>query len=118
MDEISIIDKLSDTISENYKLRSKYMWKLISNSTRINHIEKSHSDIPRILVQFWDNAGTIPTDVKSCLNSWKTLDNYGFNRLLFDDESSKKYITNNYASKYLEAFKLCNHPAMRADYFR
>jgi mannosyltransferase OCH1-like enzyme len=118
MDEINIIDKLSDTISENDKLRSKYIWKVISNSTRINHVAKNHSNIPRILVQFWDDVETIPTDVKKCLNSWKAIDNYGFNRLLFDDESSKKFIINNYDSKYLEAFKLCNHPAMRADYFR
>lgn len=104
-------------ISENDDLRSHYMWHLICNlSSPI--IQDTTSTIPHTLVQFWDNAGTIPSDVRKCINSWEPLDELGFERLLFDDKSARYFIANNFNKHHLDAFDRCNHPAMRADYFR
>lgn len=119
MHETNNFDKLSNNeIFEDDKQRSHYFWKLLCEPSHIIHTVENQLTIPRILIQFWDNAKFIPLDVSKCIDSWKLLDKHGFTRLLFDDESAKNYIMDNYDSQYLKAFNLCHHPAMRADYFR
>ena len=112
------INKLSPLdISEDDDLRSRCIWHLIHNSE--NEIfQDTTSIIPRILIQFWDDAKAIPTDVQKCIDSWQPFDEYGFDRLLFDDDSAKNFIMNNFNRRYLDAFERCKHPAMRSDYFR
>lgn len=112
------INKLSPIdISEDNKLRSRYIWYLIQEPA--STISKdTASVIPRILIQFWDDAKIIPADVRKCIDSWQLLDEYGFERLLFDDESARDFIKNNFDHHYLDAFAQCKHPAMRSDYFR
>jgi hypothetical protein len=104
-------------ISEDNDLRSRCIWHLIRNF-KSGISEDTTSVIPRTLIQFWDDAKTIPADVRKCIDSWQPLDEYGFERLLFDDESAKDFIMNNFHHRYLEAFEQCRHPAMRSDYFR
>ncbi len=115
--KIPLDDLLSSLVSESDQLRSWYMqcllYKEISFTSQI-----TTSALPRILVQFWDDAKAVPPDVRECLNSWHQLDNYGFERLLFDDKSAAQFIAQHLDSRYLEAFKRCRHPAMRSDYFR
>lgn len=74
--------------------------------------------IPRQIIQFWNDIKAILPDVQVCIDSWKACENYGFNRLLFDDNSARNFIASNYEHHYEEAFAFCRHPAMRADYFR
>jgi hypothetical protein len=73
---------------------------------------------PLILVQFWDNAKAIPADVQECIDTWQPLEQLGFERLLFDDDSATQFIADHFGRSGLEAFEHCKHPAMRADYFR
>ena len=104
-------------ISEDDDLRSRCIWHLIHNS--VNEIlQDTTSMIPRVLIQFWDNAKTVPTDVQKCIDSWQPFDEYGFDRLLFDDDSAEDFIVSNFNRRYLDAFERCKHPAMRSDYFR
>jgi mannosyltransferase OCH1-like enzyme len=112
MNKLSPLD-----ISEDNDLRSRYIWNLIQ-TCKSEISEDTTSAIPRILVQFWDDAKTIPADVRKCMDSWYPLDEYGFQRLVFDDESARDFITSNFDHRYLDAFEHCRHPAMRSDYFR
>ncbi|MCO4275928.1 hypothetical protein NG701_16080 [Pseudarthrobacter sp. HLT3-5] len=73
---------------------------------------------PRILIQFWDNATSVPADVQKCLDSWVPLEKTGFERLLFDDTAAEQFIMENFSRRHSRAFKRCHHPAMRADFFR
>ncbi len=73
---------------------------------------------PRVLVQFWDDADSVPSDVQACLDSWTPLESSGFKRLLFDDLSAAQFIKKNFGVRHVRAFERCSHPAMRADYFR
>jgi mannosyltransferase OCH1-like enzyme len=73
---------------------------------------------PKFLVQFWDDANTIPPDVRECIDSWAALENLGFQRLLFDDASAEDFVESHLDSRHLRAFQSCRHPAMRSDYFR
>ena len=74
--------------------------------------------IPRVLVQYWHDLKHIPDDVQECLNSWESLRNHGFRRLIFDDERARSFISKHFSAEHVEAFDLCYHPAMRCDYFR
>jgi len=73
---------------------------------------------PRILIQFWDDATSVPADVQKCLDSWVPLEKTGFERLLFDDTAAEQFIMENFSRRHSRAFKRCHHPAMRADFFR
>ena len=104
-------------ISEDDHSRSRYMWHLIHNSDSTVSLDIKVT-IPRILIQYWNDVKTIPTDVRKCIDSWLPLDEQGFERFLFDDEDAWHFIANNYDRHYIDAFKRCQHPAMRSDYFR
>ena len=104
------------TTAEDDRLRSEYVRRL---HLLDQHVEPAATiTIPRVLVQFWDNAKAIPADVRECIDSWQPLEEQGFTRLLFDDDTARDFIVDNFTVKHLEAFVQCRHPAMRADYFR
>lgn len=111
-------NKLSTkNISENDQLRSQYMHRIIRKGNR--DVSKSSAPvIPYVLVQYWNDSTTIPSDVQKCIDSWKLLEKHYFKRFLFDDKSAEKFIKHNFDTCHLKAFNNCNHPAMRSDYFR
>lgn len=113
----SLSKKVALDIPEDNRLRSQYMRNIINEDNR--DIPKRNAlAIPHILVQFWNDATTIPLDVQKCIDSWKPIEERGFERLLFNDESARQFIKENFDRRYLDAFKRCKHPAMRSDYFR
>ncbi len=76
------------------------------------------SRIPKMIVQFWDDPLQLPGDVQECLDSWRPLLDSGFDRVLFDDGSARRFVTNMLGRRYARAFDRCHHPSMRCDYFR
>jgi hypothetical protein len=104
-------------IAEDDGLRSQFMRQLIATSSSEPQTA-SRSTTPRVLVQFWDDASAIPDDVQECLKSWAPLEAAGFERTLFDDTSARQFIEDHFGARNVRAFDRCNHPAMRADYFR
>jgi hypothetical protein len=114
----SSVDGLSPlSVSEDDDLRSRCMWHLAHDSVD-QMFQDATSAIPRVLIQFWNDAKAVPTDVQECMDSWQPFDEYGFDRLLFDDDSAEDFIMSNFDRPHLDAFKRCKHPAMRSDYFR
>lgn len=112
------MSKLSPlSISEDDKLRSYVIWNLIQGRKKAQ-LENDGVKIPRQIIQFWNNINAIPSDVENCIDSWKSCEKSGFKRLLFDDNSARKFIMSNFKDRYMKAFEYCIHPAMRADYFR
>ncbi len=110
-------NRASTAIAEDDDLRSRYMRRLIYEADTYMH-QSAASVLPRVLVQFWDDSKTIPADVHECIDSWHPLDEQGFKRFLFDDDSAGRFITEHFGRRHLAAFKRCKHPAMRSDYFR
>jgi hypothetical protein len=104
-------------IAEDDTLRSLFVERLLTNANPCR-LAVGSGDIPRTLVQFWDDANAIPQDVQGCLDTWSSVEGKGFERLLYDDSSSEQFIRNNFDARHSHAFTLCHHPAMRADYFR
>lgn len=74
--------------------------------------------IPKVIIQFWDKADSIPKDVKKCMESWKALREKGYTYILFNEKSAREYISSNLNKEHLLAFDNCYHPAMKSDYFR
>jgi mannosyltransferase OCH1-like enzyme len=78
-------------------------------------IPKSHEKVPRRILQFWDQE-TIPADVQDCMTSWRGIPN--FDHVIFDDIRAREFIRVECEARHLEAYDLCNHPAMKSDLFR
>lgn len=104
-----------EVAADDYQ-RSRYMRLLIQNPESASH--RAPSEVPRVLVQFWDDPATMPADVRECLESWRPLEEQGFERLVFDDEAAAQFIARHLGHRYSAAFGRCRHPAMRCDYFR
>lgn len=104
-----------ERIAEDHVMRSEFVRTLIlREGVRSVAANGSVQDI----VQFSDDSAAVPGDVQECIDSWKSLDRRHFRHRLFDDVSAGKFIRHNFDKACLQAFKRCQHPAMRADYFR
>lgn len=76
-------------------------------------------DVPKVIVQFWDDSSAIPGDVSECLDTWRSAGRAsGFTHVLFDDAHSERFIARSLGRPFADAFARCPHPAMRSDYFR
>lgn len=84
----------------------------------VHHCEQGNSAIPRKILQYWHDLSELPDDVLDCMNSWKKLEDHGFEFFLHDDVSAAEYIAVNYGPRERAAFARCAHPAMRSDYLR
>lgn len=75
----------------------------------------SHEKVPRRILQFWDQE-TIPADVQDCMASWRAIPD--FEHVIFDDMRAREFIRVECEARHLDAYDLCNHPAMKSDLFR
>lgn len=107
-------------IAADDTLRSAYVRKvLIGPRTPYGRSRPSAGQpTPRVLVQYWNDSRTVPRDVRGCIETWAGAELEGFAHSLFDDESAAEFIDRHFGLKHLAAFRECEHPAMRADYFR
>lgn len=73
---------------------------------------------PKRIVQFWDDLGRLPQDVKECMDSWKQLEKSGFELKVYDEKATKQFIRSYLGLRFENAFDRCYHPSMKSDYFR
>lgn len=106
--------------SESDIKRSTSIFNLLQDKLRIgsNNSSKNNTIIPKVIIQFWDKANSIPSDVKKCMESWESLKEEGYTYILFNEKSAREYISSNLKKEHLLAFDNCYHPAMKSDYFR
>jgi hypothetical protein len=79
------------------------------------NVPRSNEKVPRRILQFWDQE-TIPEDVDNCMATWRAIP--GFEQVVFHEEAARDFIRAEYGLGHLEAYDLCNHPAMKSDLFR
>lgn len=108
----------NELTEEDHKARSHFIRKLIQspNSNTTSSVYKRK--VPMKIVQFWDRLDRLPNDVKECIETWKKIEEQGFERLLFDKKQASDFIFKNLGLRYSRAFDKCYHPAMQSDYFR
>ncbi len=75
-------------------------------------------EIPKRIVQFWDDLDQLPGDVGECIETWRQTEAQGVERLLFDKHQAKEFIHQRLGSRHKQAYDKCYHPAMQSDYFR
>ncbi|MDE8644869.1 glycosyltransferase [Rhodococcus qingshengii] len=107
---------------ENDKFRSHFirniMLQQLGRKQDSSENSRTGGQIPKTLVQFWDDPQGPPIDVRKCLQSWNLLRDEGFEFQMFDDTSAEAFIAENYGPRERAAFKRCRHPAMRSDFLR
>jgi hypothetical protein len=79
---------------------------------------ESSCKIPRCIIQYWNDLTAVPSDVAGCIRSWNAFEAFGFSKILVDDRCARSFIERSFPTSIVMAFDRCNHPAMRADYFR
>jgi len=103
---------------EDHRSRSNFVRQLIQQSAGLDTVSSnSIKEIPRRIVQFWDNVD-LPADVDECIATWKKTEKLGFKRLLFNKESAGDFIERKLGLRHKYAYDNCYHPAMQSDYFR
>jgi len=75
-------------------------------------------ELPKRIVQFWDNLDRLPGDVHECINTWRKAEQQGVERLLFDKHQARDFIGRKLGPRHSHAYDKCYHPAMQSDYFR
>jgi len=108
-----------DPLQEDHRARSNFVRQLVQRSSEPDEVPAAYlATPPRRIVQFWNDVGRLPRDVRKCIDSWKKLVQLGFELLVFDERSAREFIRKSLCSRYERAFDKCYHPAMKSDYFR
>jgi hypothetical protein len=108
-----------DHLADDDHFRSRYVRELLSEPEPARMPAASvPPDIPKVIVQFWDDSSATPADVSECLDSWRVAarPDSDFSYILFDDASAEEFIARELGRPFAEAFDRCPHPAMRSDY--
>ena len=109
----------ADPLGKDDRARSNFVRELVQRSSGPVPAPASYlAPPPRRIVQFWDDLGRLPQDVKECMESWKQLEQSGFEIQVFDENSAREFIRTHLGSRYEKAFDKCYHPSMKSDYFR
>jgi len=109
----------ADPLGKNDRERSDFVRELVQCSNEPPRAPTAHlATPPRRIVQFWDNLDRLPRDVRACMESWKKLEQSGFELQVFDEGSAREFIRIHLGSRYASAFDKCYHPSMQSDYFR
>lgn len=109
----------ADPLTKAERSRSNFVRELVQfYSEPVQSPEVYLPAPPKRIVQFWDDLGRLPQDVRDCMESWKILEQSGFELQVFDEKSSSEFIRIHLGSRYEKAFNKCYHPSMKSDYFR
>jgi len=108
-----------DPLRNDERDRSNFVRNLVQRPNEPALVPAMHRAAPpRRIVQFWDDLGRLPQDVKECMESWKELEQSGFELQVFDENAAREFIRLHLGSRYENAFDKCYHPSMKSDYFR
>lgn len=109
----------ADPLGTGDRARSNFVRELVQRSNETCQVLGAQlTAAPRRIVQFWDDLARLPQDVRKCMESWKTLEQSGFETQVFDEGSAREFIRIQLGSRYANAFDKCYHPSMKSDYFR
>lgn len=116
------MSKCSDTdpLSKDERNRSNFVRDFVQRTNEPHQrLEVRDSTMPpKRIVQFWDDLDRLPQDVRECMDSWKALEQSGFEIQVFDESAAREFIRSHLGLRYESAFEKCYHPSMKSDYFR
>jgi Glycosyltransferase sugar-binding region containing DXD motif len=110
---------VDNSVEDNNSDRSNYVRNLVQRSNDFLVASPVFAkELPKKIVQFWDDMDQLPADVSQCMNTWTKVEEQGFERLIFDRRQAREFIGRKLGSLHKQAFDKCYHPAMQSDYFR
>jgi len=108
-----------DPLTKKERARSNFVREFVQGYIEPDQIRKDYlNKIPKRIVQFWDDPNRLPQDVKECMESWRKLEQSGFQLQVFNEDTAREFIKTHLGSRYKIAFDKCYHPSMKSDYFR
>jgi mannosyltransferase OCH1-like enzyme len=108
-----------DPLEKDERDRSNFVRQLVQRPNEPGRVSTPFlARPPKRIVQFWDDLGRLPKDVRECMESWKKLEQSGFELQVFEEVSARDFIGVHLGSRHVEAFDKCYHPSMKSDYFR
>jgi Glycosyltransferase sugar-binding region containing DXD motif len=109
----------SNPTEENHRARSSFVRGLVQRSGNSAVASSVFTrNLPKRIVQFWDDLDRLPEDVGDCIETWRKIEEQGFERLLFDKCQARDFIRRKLGARHKRAYDKCYHPAMQSDYFR
>lgn len=109
----------SHSTEKSHLVRSNFIRELIQNPKESDMANPAFANKPpKRIVQFWDNLDRLPKDVSECLETWKEVEDQGFERFIYDTNKARDFISDRLGNKFEQAYDKCYHPAMQSDYFR
>lgn len=111
--------KARDPTEEDHHARSNFVRGLVQRSLEPNVAPSAISrKPPKRIVQFWNDLDRLPVDVRECIESWRKMEEKGFEIFLFDEGQARDFIRRKLSPRHEKAYDKCYHPAMQSDYFR
>src|ERR1051325_2622590 len=109
----------ADYLNKGERNRSNFVRELVQRTNKRDSVPATLlAAPPKRIVQFWDDLRRLPTDVRECMQSWKRLEQSGFELQVFDENSARDFIRVHLGKRHVNAFDKCYHPSMKSDYFR
>jgi len=109
----------ADPLEQGDRARSNFVRELVQGFIAPRPPIHAYPAAPsKCIVQFWDDPGHLPHDVRECMESWKRLEQFGFEIQVFNEKSAREFIRAHLGARYENAFDKCYHPSMKSDYFR
>lgn len=110
---------MSDTTEDDHRARSNFVRGCVQQTPDFDVASSVFSrKPPKKIVQFWNDLDHLPGDVKDCLESWRRVEEHGFELVLFDECKAGEFIHRKLGPRYKNAYDKCYHPAMQSDFFR
>jgi tetratricopeptide (TPR) repeat protein len=72
--------------------------------------------IPERIIQFWDSPDITP-DIQRLMRSWRDK-NPGYEYVLFNDDTARRFLQENFTADVLAAYVRVREPAQKSDIFR
>lgn len=111
--------QLNDSSEDDHRARSNFVRGVVQQSPDFDVASSIFSrKPPKRIVQFWNDLDRLPRDVKDCLESWRKVEEQGFELVLFDECKAGEFIHRKLGPRYKNAYDKCYHPAMQSDFFR
>jgi hypothetical protein len=104
---------------ESHRARSSLVRELVQRTSGSAGVCSAFAkELPKRVVQFWDDSARLPVDVRECIKTWRKIEQQGVERVLFDKHEAREFICRKLGPRHGHAYDKCYHPAMQSDYFR
>lgn len=88
---------------DDHKFRSKAVHWLLHHEG-VNESSEDKKSIPKIVLQYWHSKHELPSDVAECMESWRKLQEEGFEIVRFDDLAARQFVAANFTPRHCCCF--------------